>query len=80
MRRGVLIACGLALGMAVVNGLARFACALVLPAMKADLGWSYTEAGSLNTTNAVGYLLGSYIASAPCAAGARSIHSSLAFG
>lgn len=61
-RRGVLIACGLALGMAVVNSLARFAYALILPAMKADLAWSYTEAGSLNTTNAVGYLLGSYLA------------------
>jgi predicted MFS family arabinose efflux permease len=61
-RRGLLVACGLALGMAVALGLARFAYALILPAMKADLAWSYTAAGSLNTTNAVGYLLGSYVA------------------
>jgi predicted MFS family arabinose efflux permease len=61
-RRGLIIACGLALGMAVANSFARFAYALILPAMKADLAWSYTEAGSLNTTNAVGYLVGSLIA------------------
>jgi predicted MFS family arabinose efflux permease len=60
--RGLLIACGLALGMAVANGLARFAYALILPAMRSDLQWSYTEAGSLNTINAVGYLLGSWVA------------------
>lgn len=57
-RRGLWIALGLALGMAVVNSYARFAYALVLPAMRADLGWSYTEAGALNTANAVGYLIG----------------------
>jgi predicted MFS family arabinose efflux permease len=62
MRLGLLIAAGLAFGMAVVNGLARFAYALILPAMKADLAWSYTQAGSLNTINAVGYLVGSYLA------------------
>jgi predicted MFS family arabinose efflux permease len=61
-RHGLLVACGLALGIAVAIGLARFAYALILPAMKADLAWSYTAAGSLNTTNAVGYLLGSYVA------------------
>ena len=61
-RRGFLIACGLALSVAVVNSFARFAYALILPAMREDLAWSYTQAGSLNTINAVGYLVGSYIA------------------
>ncbi len=51
-------AIGLALGPAVALGLARFAYALLLPAMRSDLGWSYAEAGLLNTANAVGYLLG----------------------
>lgn len=62
IRRGYLIAAGLALGVAVSNGLGRFAYALILPAMRADLGWSYTQAGALNTTNAVGYLIGAFIA------------------
>jgi predicted MFS family arabinose efflux permease len=61
-RRGFMIACGLALSVAVVNSFARFAYALILPAMREDLGWSYTLAGSLNTINALGYLAGSYIA------------------
>jgi predicted MFS family arabinose efflux permease len=61
-RRGFLIACGLALSVAVVNSFARFAYALILPAMREDLAWSYTQAGSLNTINALGYLAGSYIA------------------
>lgn len=48
----------LSLGPTVSNGLARFAYALILPAMQADLQWTYTEAGWLNTANAIGYLLG----------------------
>ena len=55
------IAVGLSLGPAVSNGLARFAYGLVLPAMKDDLGWSYTEAGWINTANAIGYLVGAMI-------------------
>jgi predicted MFS family arabinose efflux permease len=51
-------AAALALGAAVSLGLARFAYALVLPAMRADLGWSYTVAGAMNTVNAAGYLAG----------------------
>lgn len=62
IRRGYLIAAGLALGVAVSNGLGRFAYALILPAMRADLGWSYTQAGALNTTNAFGYFIGAFIA------------------
>ncbi len=52
------IALALSLGPAVSNGLARFAYALILPAMRADLGWTYTQAGWLNTMNALGYLCG----------------------
>lgn len=59
---GLVVACGLSLAMAVGNSLARFAYALILPAMRDDLGWSYTQAGALNTINAVGYLIGSFLA------------------
>lgn len=59
---GYLAAFGLSLAMAVGNSLARFAYALVLPAMRSDLAWSYTEAGALNTINAVGYLMGAVVA------------------
>lgn len=52
------VALALSLGPAVSNGLARFAYALILPAMQSDLHWTYTEAGWLNTANAIGYLLG----------------------
>jgi len=57
-----LIAIGLCLGPAVSNGLARFAYGLVLPAMKQDLGWTYTQAGWINTANAIGYLVGALLA------------------
>jgi predicted MFS family arabinose efflux permease len=53
----------LALAPAVALGLARFAYALVLPDMRADLGWSYAEAGWMNGINAIGYLLGAMGAS-----------------
>lgn len=48
----------LALGAAVSLGVTRFSYGLLLPAMRADLGWSYTLAGAMNTVNALGYLLG----------------------
>ncbi len=51
----------LSLGPAVALGLARFAYALILPAMRDDLGWSYAEAGAMNTTNALGYLAGALL-------------------
>ena len=57
-----LIVLGLSLGPAVSNGFARFAYGLVLPAMRDDLGWSYTAAGWINTANAIGYLLGALMA------------------
>jgi predicted MFS family arabinose efflux permease len=54
-------AAALALGAAVSLGLARFAYALLLPPMRADLGWSYTTAGAMNTLNAAGYLAGALL-------------------
>ncbi|MFN9281643.1 MAG: YbfB/YjiJ family MFS transporter, partial [Betaproteobacteria bacterium] len=56
------IAAALALAAAVSLGLARFSYALLLPPMRADLGWSYFTAGAMNTVNALGYLLGALLA------------------
>ena len=55
-------AAALALGAAVSLGLARFSYALLLPPMRADLGWTYTTAGAMNTVNAAGYLVGALLA------------------
>ena len=55
-------AAGLALAAAVSLGLARFSYALLLPAMRGDLGWTYFTAGAMNTVNAAGYLLGALLA------------------
>ncbi len=52
------LAVSLSLASAVSLGITRFAYGLLLPAMREDLGWSYTVAGSMNTANAAGYLLG----------------------
>jgi predicted MFS family arabinose efflux permease len=60
--RELAIAAALALAAAVSLGLARFSYALLLPAMRADLGWSYFTAGAMNTVNAAGYLLGALLA------------------
>ncbi len=49
------------MGAAVSLGITRFAYGLLLAPMRADLGWSYTLAGAMNTANAVGYLLGALI-------------------
>ena len=46
------------MGSAIALGLARFSYALLLPPMKSDLGWSFAQAGAMNTANALGYLLG----------------------
>ena len=53
----------LALAPAIGLGIGRFAYALVLPDMRADLGWSYSDAGLMNASNAAGYLGGALIAS-----------------
>ena len=52
------VVAALSLGPAVSNSFARFAYALMLPAMRADLGLNYSQAGALNTANAIGYLGG----------------------
>jgi predicted MFS family arabinose efflux permease len=46
---------------AVSLGMTRFAYALLLPPMRDDLSWTYTLAGSMNTFNAVGYLIGALV-------------------
>jgi len=58
----LVIAAALALAAAVSLGLARFSYALLLPPMRADLGWSYLTAGAMNTVNAAGYLAGALLA------------------
>jgi predicted MFS family arabinose efflux permease len=55
------VAAGLALAAAISLGLARFSYALLLPPMRADLGWSYLIAGAMNTVNAAGYLVGALL-------------------
>lgn len=57
----LLRALALALASAVSLGLARFSYALLLPPMRADLGWSYFTAGAMNTINAAGYLFGALL-------------------
>ncbi len=57
----VLLALALSMGAAVSLGIARFAYGLLLPPMRADLGWSYLLAGAMNTANALGYLLGALV-------------------
>jgi predicted MFS family arabinose efflux permease len=54
-------ALALALAAAVSLGTARFAYALLLPPMRADLGWSYFTGGAMNTVNAAGYLAGALL-------------------
>jgi predicted MFS family arabinose efflux permease len=59
--RALGIALLLSLGVTVSNSFARFAYALVLPAMREDLAWNYTQAGWLNTANGIGYLIGALL-------------------
>ena len=60
--REIVIAVGLSTGAAVALGFSRFAYGLLLPAMRADLGWSYVQAGGLNTAIGAGYILGALVA------------------
>ena len=55
------LALALSLGAAVSLGITRFAYGLLLPPMRADLGWTYALAGAMNTGNAAGYLLGALL-------------------
>lgn len=52
------LALALSVGAAISLGVTRFAYGLLLPAMRDDLGWTFTLAGAMNTANAVGYLIG----------------------
>ena len=54
----LVLALGLAASPAVALGFARFAYGLLLPGMRADLAWTYLQAGLMNTANAGGYLAG----------------------
>ena len=54
----IAVALALSLGAAVSLGITRFAYGLLLPPMRADLGWSYAVAGAMNTANALGYFIG----------------------
>ena len=53
-----LVVVGLAFGVCVSNGFARFAYGLILPSMQDHQRWTYAEAGWINTANAIGYLAG----------------------
>lgn len=55
------LAVSLSMGSAIALGLARFSYALLLPPMKSDLGWTFAQAGAMNTANALGYLLGALV-------------------
>jgi predicted MFS family arabinose efflux permease len=55
------------LGAAVGQGFARFGYALLLPPMQQSLGWTYAQAGVVNSANALGYLCGA-LAVGPCVA------------
>lgn len=52
------LALGLSMGAALSLGITRFSYALLLPAMRDDLGWTYALSGAMNTVNAAGYLVG----------------------
>lgn len=48
-----LVLAGLALGVCVTHGFARLAYGLLLPAMKSEMGWTYAQAGWLNTSSGI---------------------------
>jgi predicted MFS family arabinose efflux permease len=54
-------AVSLSFGAAIGLGIARFSYPLLLSPMKASLGWNFAQAGTLNTGNAMGYLLGALL-------------------
>jgi predicted MFS family arabinose efflux permease len=56
--RALRLALALSVGAAISLGITRFSYGLLLPPMRADLQWSYTLAGAMNTFNALGYLVG----------------------
>ncbi len=59
------LATAMAIGLAATTlGLARFGYGVLLPAMRTDLGWSYAQAGGMDTANAGGYLGGALVSAA----------------
>lgn len=56
-----IIAMGLASGAALALGLSRFAYGLLLPPMQEDLGWNFFQAGTINTANGAGYIIGAVL-------------------
>ena len=60
---GLGLALGLALSPLVALGFSRFAYALLLPPMQNEFAWSFVKAGALNTSNALGYVVGALLAS-----------------
>ena len=68
-----MLAAALSLGSAIALGLARFAYALLFPSMKPDLGWSFAQAGAMNTANALGLSARRAGFSASRAAGRRAL-------
>lgn len=55
------LAFSLSLAAGLSLGITRFSYGLLLPSMRTDLDWSYTLSGTMNTMNALGYLLGALI-------------------
>ncbi len=62
MARALLLAFLLSFATLVSNAFARFAYALVLPAMRVDLDLSWAQSGLLNTWSSAGYLAGALLA------------------
>jgi predicted MFS family arabinose efflux permease len=56
--RDIAIALGIGGGAMVSLGFTRFSYALLLPRMHTALHWSYAEAGAMNTSSALGYIIG----------------------
>ncbi len=52
---------GLSMAPAVALGFGRFAYALLLPSMRQDLSWTFSDAGAMNAANALGYLAGALL-------------------
>jgi predicted MFS family arabinose efflux permease len=77
-RRPFLTAFALSLGAAISLGLTRFSYALLLPPMRADLGWTYLLSGSMNTGNALGYFIGALVT--PALMRRRGAHQALVGG
>jgi predicted MFS family arabinose efflux permease len=46
---------------ATILGISRFGYGVMLPSMRLDLGWTLTQAGLLDTANALGYVIGAAV-------------------